>query len=89
VRLAEQTIDLNQNFSKQVFGYFLAAKSDKEKRWRERWSWRKGIVFIKIRGEPFLRNMTIFYTLKIAVLDNKAKPRQGLNYDNVIPSLLL
>jgi len=25
-------IDLKQNFSKQVFGYFLAAKSDKEKK---------------------------------------------------------
>ena len=31
MRLAAQTIDLEQNFSKQVFGYFLAAKSDKEK----------------------------------------------------------
>jgi hypothetical protein len=25
-------INLKQNFSKQVFGYFLAAKSDKEKK---------------------------------------------------------
>jgi hypothetical protein len=25
-------IHLKQNFSKQVFGYFLAAKSDKEKK---------------------------------------------------------
>jgi hypothetical protein len=25
-------INLEQNFSKQVFGYFLAAKSDKEKK---------------------------------------------------------
>jgi hypothetical protein len=32
MRLAAQTIDLKQNFSKQVFGYFLAAKSDKEKK---------------------------------------------------------
>jgi hypothetical protein len=32
MRLAAQTIDLEQNFSKQVFGYFLAAKSDKEKK---------------------------------------------------------
>jgi hypothetical protein len=31
VRLADPLIDLKQNFSKQVFGYFLAAKSDKER----------------------------------------------------------
>ena len=28
--------DLKQNFSKQVFGYFLAAKSDKEKKITEK-----------------------------------------------------
>jgi hypothetical protein len=32
MRLAAQTIDLKLNFSKQVFGYFLAAKSDKERK---------------------------------------------------------
>ena len=32
MRLAAQTIDLKQNFSKQVFGYFLVEKSDKEKK---------------------------------------------------------
>jgi hypothetical protein len=31
VRLAEQTIDLKQNFSKQVFGYFLRQKVTKRK----------------------------------------------------------
>jgi hypothetical protein len=29
-------VDLKQNFSKQVFGYFLAAKSDKEKKVAEK-----------------------------------------------------
>jgi hypothetical protein len=29
-------IDLKQNFSKQVFGYFLSAKSDKEKKVAEK-----------------------------------------------------
>jgi hypothetical protein len=34
-------IDLKQNFSKQVFGYFLAAKSDKEKDLQKRILFRK------------------------------------------------
>jgi hypothetical protein len=31
MRLANQPTDLKQNFSKEVFGYLMAAKTDKEK----------------------------------------------------------
>jgi hypothetical protein len=43
---------LEQNFSKQVFGYFLAAKSDKEKRSRKDGVGGEGLFSLKL-GENF------------------------------------